>query len=278
MKFPQETINAFSIAALSTYAYVPEMNVAFDMGDCLMDAVPIQRVFISHGHGDHTRCLLRHVSLRRLLGMDPAEYYIPRETLEGFRAISAAWQKMEYHKGRKEHKEPNFIPLDAGNEVTLNRQLVAQAFGVTHTMPSLGYTLFELRKKLKPEYHGTESLELARLRREGVEFEDEFRVPRLTFIGDSTIETLYRERHIGQSHILFLELTFLMEDERELARRRGHTHLDDLLEFLQQCPDALQNEHIILKHFSMRYTRRQIFSILKARLPADFLARVHILA
>ncbi|MFV1969213.1 MAG: DEAD/DEAH box helicase family protein, partial [Pirellulaceae bacterium] len=85
---------------------------------------------------------------------------------------------------------------------------------------------------------------------EGVEFEREIWLPRLTFIGDSTIETLYNEPHVGESRVLFLEVTFLMDDERELARRRGHTHLEDLVQFLRDRPDVLRNEHIVLKHFS----------------------------
>ena len=102
-------------------------------------------------------------------------------------------------------------------------------------------------------------------------------LPLITYIGDSTIETLYREQHVGESETLFMEITFLMDDEREIARQRGHTHLDDLLQFLHDCPDVLQNEHIVLKHFSMRYDRRFIVQTLKSKLPSDFLERVHIL-
>jgi hypothetical protein len=40
---------------------------------------------------------------------------------------------------------------------------------------------------------------------------------------------------------------------------------------------VLQNEHVILKHFSMRYDSRFIVHMLRTRLPKDFLERVHIL-
>ncbi|MBI4083024.1 MAG: hypothetical protein HY423_10485 [Candidatus Lambdaproteobacteria bacterium] len=276
LQLGQESITAFSISGLATYALVPGLNCAFDMGECLLDAVPLERVFLTHAHGDHSRCLLRHESLRRLLGMGPATYYIPRQTLEGFRGLALAWKALENVR-EANFEMPRFAPLAAGESVWLNRQLAARAFAVSHTLPSLGYTLFDVRKKLKPEFQARTGPELAQLRRQGVPFEEEQWLPRLTFIGDSTIDTLYRERHIGQSRILFLELTYLMEEERELARKRGHTHLDDLLAFLQECPDVLQNEHIVLKHFSMRYERRLILSVLKARLPKTLLDRVHIL-
>jgi ribonuclease Z len=275
LKFEQETVTAFSISALSTYVLVPELNCVFDMGDCLLDAVPLERVFISHAHGDHTRCLLRHESLRRLMGMAPASYYVPHQTLETFKGLAQAWRALE--NVREHHPLPRFEPMRPGDVVWLHRQLAAKAFLVNHTLPSLGYTLFDVRKKLKPEFQGRPGLELAQLRKQGVAFEEEVWVPRLTFIGDSTIETLYRERHIGQSRILFIEVTYLLEDDRDLARQRGHTHLDDVIEFLSECPDTLQNPHIVLKHLSMRYDRGLILHTLKSRLPAEFLERCHIL-
>lgn len=276
LTFAQESVTAFSISALATYALVPELNCAFDMGECLLEAVPIERVFLTHAHGDHARCLLRHESLRRLMGMSQGTYYVPAETLDGFLALAHAWKDLERVKPAK-YTPPRFHPMKAGDTVWLHRQLAAKAFRVDHTLPSLGYTLFDVRKKLKPEFKGTPGQELGRLRREGVTFEDEVWVPRLTFIGDSTIETLYRETHVGQSRILFLEVTYLLDGEQEMARQRGHTHLDDLLKFLRDCPDVLQNEHIVLKHFSMRYDRRLIIKTIEQRLPKEFLERVHVL-
>ncbi|MCZ6646093.1 MAG: MBL fold metallo-hydrolase [SAR324 cluster bacterium] len=276
LEFPQETITAFSISALATYVLVPELNCAFDMGECPMDAVPLDRVFISHAHGDHTRCMLRHEALRRLMGMAPATYYVPEQTLEGFQGLSRAWKQLENVSDRN-YEPPQLHPLRPGDVVWLHRQLAAKAFQVNHSLPSLGYTIFDVRKKLKEEFHGRSGRELAQLRKEGVAFEDEQWLPRLTYIGDSTIDTLYRERHVGESRILLIELTYLMEDERNIARKRGHTHLEDLLTFLKECPGVLNNQHIILKHFSMRYDRRLILHTLKSRLPKPFLERVHIL-
>ncbi|HEX7926929.1 MAG TPA: MBL fold metallo-hydrolase, partial [bacterium] len=276
LKFEQETVIAFSISALSTYVLLPELNCAFDMGDCLLDAVPLEHLFVTHAHGDHSRCVLRHESLRRLMGMAPATYYVPEQIEEGFKGLAQAWRALE---GVREghHKLPQFHPMKPGDTVWLHKQLAAKAFTVTHTLPSLGYTLYDVRKKLLPEHRGKPGPELAQMRKDGVPFEEEVWVPRITFIGDSTIETLYRERHVGQSRILFLEVTYLMDDDEEMAKQRGHTHLNDLLRFLKDCPDVLQNPHIILKHFSMRYDRALIVNTLKAKLPAEFQERVHVL-
>ena len=276
LELPEETIVSFSISALATYALVPELNCAFDMGECLMEAVPLEHVFVTHAHGDHTRCLLRHEALRRLMGMAPATYYVPQQNAEGFLNLAEAWRNLENVPDRN-YQPPQFQPMENGQVVWLHRQLAAKCFPADHSLPSLGYTLFDVRKKLKAEYQGRPGPELAQLRKQNVKFEDELWLPRMTFIGDCTIDTLYREKHIGESRILFLELTYLMDDDRDIAKRRGHTHLEDLLTFLKECPDVLNNQHIILKHFSMRYDRRLILHTLKSRLPKDFLERVHIL-
>lgn len=276
LELGQEKVIAFSISALSTYALLPELNCAFDMGDCLLEAVPIERVFVTHPHGDHTRCLFRHESLRRLMGMAPAAYYVPESTLPGFSELAQAWRRLEnVREGR--YAPPDLRGLKPGEEVMLHRQLALRAFAVRHTAPSLGYTLLDVRKKLKAEYQGTPGHELARLRREGVAFEEEHRLPRLTFIGDSTIETLYDQPHVGESRVLFLEVTFLLDGEQELAARRGHTHIDDLVRFIADCPDTLNNEHIVIKHFSMRYERGLIRNVLRDKLPPHIMERVHIM-
>ena len=246
------------------------------MGECLIEAVPLEHIFVTHAHGDHTRCLLRHEALRRLMGMVPATYYVPEQTVEGFLGLADAWRRLE-NVPDSNYRPPNFHPMETGQVVWLHRQLAAKSFRADHTLPSLGYTLFDVRKKLKPEFQGRPGRELAELRKQNVKFEEELWLPRMTFIGDCTIDTLYREKHVGESRILFLELTYLMEDDRDIAKKRGHTHLDDLLTFLQECPDVLNNQHIILKHFSMRYDRRLILHTLKSRLPKAFLERVHIL-
>ena len=45
------------------------------------------------------------------------------------------------------------VGLNPGDEVELSRELVVKAFPTRHTIPSLGFLVWERRKKLKPEYH-----------------------------------------------------------------------------------------------------------------------------
>ncbi len=275
LNLDNEPLLAFSIAGLSTYLLAPRLNCAFDMGDCLLEALPLDHVFITHAHGDHTRCLMRHHALRRMMHMKAATYYVPQASLEGFHALAQAWAKLEQ---LPQFQPPFFHPLKSGDQVILHRQLMAQTFAVHHTLPSLGYTLLEVRKKLNRAYQGMSAEALANLRRKGVAFETEEHHAKLTFIADCSEETLYELPQLGEAQILFLEVTFLMDDERELAKKRGHLHVEQLANFLKQHPQRLKNRHIVLKHFSMRYSRQQIHQLLCRQLPVDFMKRVHILA
>jgi ribonuclease Z len=71
--------------------------------------------------------------------------------------------------------------------------------------------------------------------------------------------------------VLILEATFLDDlVSVRRARETGHVHLDELIE----RADLLQNEAIVLTHFSMRYSPAEVREILARRLPASLRDRV----
>ena len=123
-----------------------------------------------------------------------------------------------------------------------------------------------------PEYAGLSSEEVGRLRtREGVRVTEVQERCELAFTGDTSIEVVEREEVVRTARVLVIECTFL--DERvspEGARESGHVHLDDLA----RHADALENEAIVLTHFSSRYTDKQVRELLAARLPGPLRGRV----
>ena len=63
----------------------------FDAGECPVDAAgSVEHVFLTHAHGDHSRCLLRHWQLRRMFRMTEASYYVPASSVDGFGKIVRA--------------------------------------------------------------------------------------------------------------------------------------------------------------------------------------------
>lgn len=259
-------LQGFSIGGLATYLMVPEWKLCFDIGECPIEAVRLPHVFLTHSHGDHARGLLRHFSLRRMLNMPPAEYHVPDFLEEPLRKLAQAWCDLEGHRNRPEYI-PDFRPLPRKGFVDLNKQLRVSTFPVDHRVRSLGFVANEVRKKLKPEFQGTPGHELGALKRQGVEIETETLQPRLTFIGDTTLKTLEREPHCLESDVFVVETTFILPEDRDMAAPKGHLHLMELFEFLQANPELCKFGTLVLKHFSMKYTRAQIETVVRKNTP-----------
>ena len=76
---------------------------------------------------------------------------------------------------------------------------------------------------------------------------------------------------------MIIEATFLEPGEEELAARKAHTHLVDIARALDQLGDAIRSEHIVLKHFSMRYPADQVRELVASGIPERFRDRIRIL-
>ena len=165
------------------------------------------------------------------------------------------------------------IGLKAGDEVELSRELVVKAFATKHTIPSLGYLVWERRKKLKPEYQDLTGDQIRDLRLSGVEVAAEIRIPKVAYLGDTSPAGIDALPETYKAEILILEMTFVAPNERaSIIHKYGHTHLDDLLE----RADRFENEVIIASHFSTRLHPDQILRIVEKRLPDSLRGRLKI--
>jgi len=262
------TVEGYSRAAVQTYWRVPEMKLGFDLGAQPWSFMATPTWFVSHAHLDHIAALPVYVARRRMMKMEPPTIYLPAEAVDGVEALLRAVNRLD--RGRM---PANLVGLEPDDEVELSRELVVKAFATRHTIPSLGYLVWERRKKLKPEYQGLAGEQIRDLRLSGVEVSTEIRLPKVAYLGDTAPAGLDAFPEIYRSQILILEVTFVAPNERpSVIHKFGHTHLDDLLDRAER----FENEVIIASHFSTRLHPEQIQRIIEKRLPESLRNRVKI--
>jgi len=260
------TIEGYSRAAVQSYWRIPELKLGFDLGAQPWDFMGTPTWFISHTHLDHVAALPVYVARRRMMKMEPPTLYLPEEALEDVRRLLLVMQRLD--RGRM---ICDLRGIRAGQEIELSREHVVTAFATTHTIPSLGFLVWERRNKLKEEYHGLAGEQIRDLRLSGVEVTREVRTPLVAYTGDTSPGGLDNYPPVYQAKILITELSFIRPNHRrEKIHKFGHMHLDDLLERAER----FQNELIICAHFSTRYHPNEVRRLVENRLPPSLRDRV----
>jgi len=268
-------LDAFSVSGLASYVLAPEFDACFDLGHCALEAAHLRHVFLSHVHQDHAGGVPRHVSLRRMLGARPSRIYCPAPSAEALATVMRAFDALE-----EKHDEADpaglITGVSPGDRIALRGRFTVEVFEVEHRITSVGFTVVEHRRALKPAWVGVPGPEIAAAREEGVTVHDVVDHRRFTYVGDSTAETLWRHPELGQSEVLFLEATHLPGTPRSASDRWGHTHFESLVEWLVDRGEGIACKHIVLKHFSMKYRREDVRAAW-ASLPAGLKPRVTML-
>jgi ribonuclease Z len=273
------TLAGFSISGLATYVQVPELDLCFDMGECPLSSLSLNHVLLTHAHGDHSRCMMRHWHLRRMIGIArPATYYLPEEIRAQFEHLVRAEGLFE-GVSEADIELPQLVGLVPGQRADLPQRpdLRIGAFPVTHRVPSLGYTIYARKKKLLPEYAQLSGPEIAALRKSGTVVQADVEHPLVTFIGDCIGASLVEQGHIWASNVVIIEATFLEPGEEATAADKMHTHLGEVVAALEALGDRVLAKHIVLKHFSMKYPRDRVPEIVAAAIPERFRDRIRIL-
>lgn len=260
------TIEGYSRAAVQSYWRIPELKLGFDLGGSPWAFMATQTYFVTHAHLDHLAAIPVYVARRRMMKMEPPTIYLPADVVENVQRVLHAWQRLD--RGRM---VCNLIGVKPGDEIDLSREHVVTAFATKHTVPSVGYVVWDRRKKLRPDLVGRPESEIRDRRLAGEEVTHEVRVPLVCYVGDSAPAGLDGYPPVYDAQILITELTFYRPEHRkEKIHKFGHTHLDDLIE----RADKFKNELIILTHFSTRYQDKQVQSAVDQRMPAHLRERV----
>jgi ribonuclease Z len=261
MKINGIEIKGRSVSGYATAIALPQYGLAFDCGIATHDAVLCENVAITHGHLDHFGGVARHAYIRGMTGMTHSQFLVPTWLVKHVHQTFKFWSAVQ--EARQAPYGVTAVTTD--KRVKLGKGRFLRAFATDHRIKSQGYVLVEERKRLKPEFVGTNGRELGRLRQEGVEFDEHFEFPLVAFTGD-TRAVLY-DRVRLEAQVLIAECTFLDDGGVDVAeaRKKGHTHITELAAKAHRL-DGVGT--LMLVHFSKRHNNRDIEQAI-ARLPKE---------
>ncbi len=251
------TISGFSTARFSTWFFLDEPRVLFDVGDGVAAQLgskcsKVRHVFISHADRDHLGGLIQFYQLAAN-PPNPPKFYYPKDS-GSFPALKDFLERFDPNLATCE-----WIPLEGGMRVDIATHLTVEVGendhirittrGAVDEVKSLDFTLIEGRRKLRSEFTGLPGAEIGRLRAEHGEDHVTERVESrlFAFSGDTPQFETTRWR---DTEILVHEATFIAPDQAD----RGHSELGAVL----RAASTLDLKALILTHFSSRYTHEQI--------------------
>ncbi len=253
------TIEGYSRAAVQTYWRIPELKLGFDLGGQPWDFMGTPTWFVSHTHLDHIAALPVYVARRRMMKMEPPVIYVPEPAIGGIEAMLRSFSRLD--RGRLPCE---LVGVTAGDNIELSRELAISVHRTQHTIPSVGFIVWERRRKLKQEYSGLSGDQIRDLRIQGKEVSEEKRTPKVAYLGDSRAEGLDENPDMLAAEVLILEMTFVAPGHRmDKIHKLGHIHLDDIV----SRKDQFRNQVIIASHFSTRYHPNQIDNTIRRALP-----------
>ncbi len=285
---------------------VSKYGILLDAGGLAMPPAAIDEggelvVLCTHAHSDHCSGIPALAAARNLCG-GRTRVLLPEAdgAVEKLRAMISLSEELN---------APGSDPLRYAVALRGVQMGVAQAeapldgpagrvvlpIATRHRVASTGYVLVHRKQKVRHEHtldsDGT-PLSKAALGRRIKELKaaapasaifDVEEQAELAYTGDTSIDWLEGDGDFGRAavatalraKVLITEATFICDDVScEQAAERGHTHLDQIA----SCADRFDGVgHLVLTHFSRRYTRRQIEEALDRKLPPELRAKTHAL-
>ncbi len=240
---PPFRVYGTSVAGESTCIMVPELDVCFDMGECLRPALAAKWVAISHGHMDHIGSLAYYCSQRRFQGMGTGKIVCDQRLVGPIQRMMAGFVDLEQQRTPYE-----LISIEPEQMIEIKPNIYLRAFLTEHTAPSMGYVVVEKRSKLKTEYVDLPQEKLRELKDRGVDITRTLEIPLVAYLGDTAPGAHLIRTDVRTAQIILCECTFFEPDHRERAKIGMHMHVHDIAEWLR----FLETKALILTHISRR--------------------------
>jgi ribonuclease Z len=266
-----------SYAGEETWLGLPELNVGFDIGRAPRDIIPIEHIFLTHGHMDHAAGLAYYFAQRWFVDAAPGNLYVAPSLIDPIRRLLRVWGEIDGHE-----PPANLHPAVPGRDLAVRRDLIVRPFEVSHfgaktqraaLSQALGYCVIEVRQKLKDEFAGLSGPQIVEKKQAGIEITRRVEVPLVAFCGDTGPGPFLDLDYVRTARILLLECTFFDPDDLRRSRAGGHMHISDLKAALPQ----LSNERILITHLTRRMMLSEAKAILRQELGHECDGRVSLL-
>ncbi|HKC23717.1 MAG TPA: MBL fold metallo-hydrolase [Thermoanaerobaculia bacterium] len=259
-------ISGVSIAGRETFFHLPTFRIAFDVGRCPTDLVPVTRLFLSHAHLDHGAGVAYWASQRTLSRMAGGVVHTTPEAVDGWRRLLALHAELE----GVDRYDARVEPLAPGATVTLRKDACVTAFRVDHRVPGLGFLLSERRNQLRPEFQGRSREEIRDASAAGRQVAESAELPLVAYSGD-TAKGIFdlAPKEVFRAKVFLLECTFLEPAHLEKAAGWGHLHLSEIAE----RAETFENEVLVLTHLTLRTSPEEIRRQMSRQLPASLAKR-----
>jgi ribonuclease Z len=256
-----------SRAGTETWLRVHPPGLAFSAGRGALPLAGARDIFLSHGHLDHALGVPFVLSQRSLHQHTGTRVFCPAAIADDLAAFVAAAARME---GAEYDWE--LVGLVPGQRVEVGKGMIVEAFAGDHVVPSLGYHLFDQRKRLRADLAGAPREELLARRAAGEEITDTVEHLALTYLGDTGPGIFAAEPRLFTARVLVAECTFVGDELRDKGALYKHLHVAD---FAEQA-ERFANEAIVLIHLSRRHRRSDLVADVALRMPS-LAERVHVL-
>jgi ribonuclease Z len=268
IKIDDLEIIGYSVAGEETVVAMPQLDVCFDIGKAPAQVISINHVLLTHGHIDHAAGIAYYLSQRNFLGQSEGTILAPQNLLGPIKEIIEAWGRLDGNQ-----IPANLVGVKPGDEYQVKPNLFARVFPTKHSFGSVGYSIIEKRKKIRPEYARLTGPQIVELKKQGIEIDYPLEFPIVTYFGDTQYVDFSQLKYIAETKILIAECTFYQDEHAARAEVGKHMYIDEFAGLLNK----MHNEHIIITHTTQRTPMREIHRILKEALPPELYEKVILL-